>query len=317
MASASPLSDTQEVLQVLERATNRALRAASGLDVDAHQVVVARLADLATEVRAARDLADYALQAKGIFEEHAAVFSGSVASALIRLAHDHGTEHGLDESDLAAEPLRTFVRQAVAEDRVRAIGRRVAGEKGRNDAPLDELLDLTRQSVREFAEAEIAPHAERIHRRWARERLRGAYREEGFKGNLRTVNRHRGSIGQRLHRRPEELLPLSQFAILQRLKAHRVRPPGRRLPFCDARPIHDPVKLLPGVPGSRSIIVKYARHIEKQPRGANPLQGRRGLIPKASLPTPQYTDRVHPQLACDTLTFLPHPTERDQTEGAQ
>jgi len=46
----------------------------------------------------------------------------------------------------------------------RAIGREVAGRRGRNETPLDETLEQVRSSVREFAEKEIAPHAERIHR---------------------------------------------------------------------------------------------------------------------------------------------------------
>jgi (2S)-methylsuccinyl-CoA dehydrogenase len=94
----------------------------------------------------------------------AAVFAGEVASATLRLARDHGPEHGLDESDLPGDELRPFVREALREDRVRAIGRAVVERRGRNDCPLDEVLELTRDAVRGFAESEIAPHAERIHR---------------------------------------------------------------------------------------------------------------------------------------------------------
>ena len=47
---------------------------------------------------------------------------------------------------------------------MRAIGRAVAAQRGRNDCPLDETLVLTRDAARAFAECEVAPHAERIHR---------------------------------------------------------------------------------------------------------------------------------------------------------
>jgi (2S)-methylsuccinyl-CoA dehydrogenase len=77
---------------------------------------------------------------------------------------EHGPEHGLEEKDLGGEILGLFVPEALREDRVRAVGRRVAERRGRNDCPLGEVEELTRDAVREFADTEIAPHAERIHR---------------------------------------------------------------------------------------------------------------------------------------------------------
>jgi (2S)-methylsuccinyl-CoA dehydrogenase len=154
----------EKVLALLDAAVSRAVSHARGRDIDEQQVAVERLADLATRLRAARDLADYARGAGPLFREQAAVFAGEVASAVERVARDHGPEHGLDESDLPTDDLRRFVRAALREDRVRAIGRAVAERRGRNDGPLDEVLELTRDTVRAFAESEIAPHAERIHR---------------------------------------------------------------------------------------------------------------------------------------------------------
>jgi (2S)-methylsuccinyl-CoA dehydrogenase len=100
----------------------------------------------------------------GIWAEQAAVFTGEVAAAIVALVRDHGPAHGLDDSDLPGAEIGSFVRDALREDRVRGIGRQVADTRGRNDCPLDEVLELTRDTVRDFADAEVAPHAERIHR---------------------------------------------------------------------------------------------------------------------------------------------------------
>jgi (2S)-methylsuccinyl-CoA dehydrogenase len=81
-----------------------------------------------------------------------------------RLVRDFGAEHGLSTADLPSEETQAFAREALAEERVRAIGRAVAAQRGRNDCPLDETLVLTRDAARSFAESEVAPHAEHIHR---------------------------------------------------------------------------------------------------------------------------------------------------------
>jgi (2S)-methylsuccinyl-CoA dehydrogenase len=71
-----------------------------------------------------------------------------------------------DEVFLSAFPgdVRKRLRAVGNEAVFRAIGRAVAERRGRNETPLDETLEQVRASVREFAEKEIAPHAERIHR---------------------------------------------------------------------------------------------------------------------------------------------------------
>ncbi|MCH8890020.1 MAG: acyl-CoA/acyl-ACP dehydrogenase [Myxococcales bacterium] len=46
----------------------------------------------------------------------------------------------------------------------RAVGRQVIDTRARNDLPLDEMSEQVRESVREFADAEVAPQAEQIHR---------------------------------------------------------------------------------------------------------------------------------------------------------
>jgi len=158
------LDRTRKALAALEAPIARAIASARARDVDEQQVAVARLADLATKLRAAQDLAAYAATAGAIYQEQAAVFAGHVASEVARLVRDNGGEHGLGASDLPGDETQTFAREALADERVRAIGRAVAQSKGRNDGPLDEMLVLARDAARDFTDSEVAPHAERIHR---------------------------------------------------------------------------------------------------------------------------------------------------------
>jgi (2S)-methylsuccinyl-CoA dehydrogenase len=155
---------TRKTLAELQAPIARAIAAARTRDIDEQQVAVARLSDLATKLRAAQDLAAYAETAGELYREQAAVFTGSVASEICRLIRDFGAEHGLSNADLPGEEVQAFTREALAEERVRAIGRAVAAARGRNDCPLDETLVLTRDAARSFAETEVAPHAEHIHR---------------------------------------------------------------------------------------------------------------------------------------------------------
>ncbi len=155
---------TRKTLAALEAPLARAIAAARTRDVDEQQVAIARLADVATKLRGAQDLAAWAADAGELYREQAAVFAGSVASEVSRLVRDFGPEHGLSAADLPSEETEAFAREALAEERVRAIGRAVAAQRGRNDCPLDETLVLTRDAARSFADTEVAPHAERIHR---------------------------------------------------------------------------------------------------------------------------------------------------------
>jgi (2S)-methylsuccinyl-CoA dehydrogenase len=162
----TPLSidRTQKTLAELSAPIARAIAAARTRDIDEQQVAIARLADIATRLRAAQDLASWAASAGPLYCEQAAVFAGQVAAEIGRLVRDHGAEHGLTASDVPGEEVQAFTREALAEERLRAIGRAVAATRGRNDCPLDETLVLTRDAARGFAESEVAPHAEHIHR---------------------------------------------------------------------------------------------------------------------------------------------------------
>ncbi len=158
------LDRTRKVLAALEAPIARGIASARTRDIDEQQVAVARLADLATKLRAAQDLAAYAATAGAIYQEQAAIFAGHVAAEVARLVRDFGEEHGLTQADMPSEETQAFARAAQSEERVRAIGRAMAQTRGRNDGPLDEMLVLARDAARAFTESEVAPHAEHIHR---------------------------------------------------------------------------------------------------------------------------------------------------------
>ena len=61
--------------------------------------------------------------------------------------------------------MRECLRRTGSESVLREIGRQVAAARGRDRLPLDELSEQVREAVREFADREVAPEAERIHRR--------------------------------------------------------------------------------------------------------------------------------------------------------
>ncbi|MCP4007810.1 MAG: acyl-CoA/acyl-ACP dehydrogenase [bacterium] len=164
MSSPIPIADTQEILNELDGIIGKAISFASGRDIDTQQVAVARLADLATELRAAKELLSFASNAGEPFGEQAAVYAGHVASKVRALAQNSGPEHGLTADDAPGKSVAEFIQSALAEERVRTIGREIAIQRGRADWPLEEMLEMTRDAAREFGEAEVAPNAERIHR---------------------------------------------------------------------------------------------------------------------------------------------------------
>ena len=159
-----PPKETLATLDRLDQVVAKAVAHSSGRDIDEQQVAVARLADVATKLRAARDLAEYAESAGEIYSEQAAVFTGGVANEVCSLCGIYAEDHGLTGSDWPGDSVDAFARAALEDERVRAIGRHVAENSGRNDCPLDEMLELARDAAREFGEGVVAPQAERIHR---------------------------------------------------------------------------------------------------------------------------------------------------------
>jgi (2S)-methylsuccinyl-CoA dehydrogenase len=141
---------------------------ARGEAIDDHQVTVDRVAYAATEARAARELllaaeADASGQLAPLAEVAVAELAASARDRLA-LALD---PLGLTDDDVErafSRDVRAAIRRAAGEANVRAIGRRVAETAGRNTWPLDATLAEVRAAVRQFADKEVAPKAEHIHR---------------------------------------------------------------------------------------------------------------------------------------------------------
>jgi (2S)-methylsuccinyl-CoA dehydrogenase len=162
--------------RVMEQVIDAARRTTDGgKRVDDHQVLTERVAYLATELRAARDLLAYteSLRAQGApdatAELQTVAYAAEVAHKLWSAIAGAPEEFGVSEEavgrELGAPEVRATIRAGMAEARLREIGRAVIAARGVNQAPLgDEMLELTRRSVRDFARAEVAPVAERIHR---------------------------------------------------------------------------------------------------------------------------------------------------------
>ena len=173
------LAGVEKIVSTLDGLVREALdvaakRTAGGKTLDDEQVHAERLAYAATEARAARDLLTYAagvaVQAPDpTVQAMAALFAGEVASKLRAQIEAHPREFGISDDRLSgtlgSAEIRQLVRLATADTAVAAIGRRVIEQRGVNHSWLaDEMASLTRDSVRQFAEAEVLPIAEHIHR---------------------------------------------------------------------------------------------------------------------------------------------------------
>ena len=159
----------REALEVASQRTD------GGKNIDDEQVHCERLAYAATEVHAAQDLIDYAKAAKAsgqsdpFIAEMAGVFAAEVAQRLAGNVDAHAAEFGLGDERLNATlgtaATRAQIRGTLSDARICAIGRHVMQQRGVNHAWIDnELAVMTRDSVRQFAESEIVPIAEHIHR---------------------------------------------------------------------------------------------------------------------------------------------------------
>ena len=136
----------------------------AGERIDEHQVVVEKVAYAATEVRAIEALLD-ACQGRPSLAAFARVATVDLAaSARNRLAEiDVALGLPADASAGLSQTLRTL--GAIGDEAAaRALGRDVIDAGGQLPWPLEATIDEVRASVRQFAEREIAPHAEHIHR---------------------------------------------------------------------------------------------------------------------------------------------------------
>jgi (2S)-methylsuccinyl-CoA dehydrogenase len=170
---ARPLLEAAESLlaPALERA--RAVTS-GGKAIDDHQVVAERVAYAATEARAACEVVAFTHAARKTGRGSEILEATSVAAAAELVASLRARlEPVLDDLGLGEDileeafpkALRAALRRLTSESLLRRIGRHVIETRGRNETPLEETLEQVRGSVREFADREVAPHAERIHRR--------------------------------------------------------------------------------------------------------------------------------------------------------
>jgi len=177
--SALRLDDARDLLAAADGLLERALERAraltgDGARIDDHQVTTERIAYAATEARAARALVDLAARVAGegrgerAFELLAVAGTAELVASLRARIADALDELGLEEGELEkAFPAerRARLRRARSEALLRALGAHQIDRRGRNELALDETLEQIRASVREFADAEVAPRAEHIHRR--------------------------------------------------------------------------------------------------------------------------------------------------------
>jgi (2S)-methylsuccinyl-CoA dehydrogenase len=179
MSESPSLDDARDCLRAAERLLERALERAraitgEGSRIDQHQVLVEAVAYAATEGRAARELVDFAAAAGALgrsvpfLDTTAAAGAAELVRSLRARLEPHLESLGLGESafeEAFPAEIRALVRRSAHESVLQAIGRHVIETRGRNTTPLDEVAEQVRAAVREFAEREVAPQAERIHRR--------------------------------------------------------------------------------------------------------------------------------------------------------
>lgn len=146
-----------------------------GKHIDDYQVHVERLAYLATELQAAEALLEGALamdQAgvqRALAEQIAFVYAAETAHKAFCQAiaglDDFGFSPSFVQNSLGTAAIQASIRRGVSESRVRAIGRQVIAQRGIVQIGTeDEVATLTRRTVRDFAQNEVAPLAEQIHR---------------------------------------------------------------------------------------------------------------------------------------------------------
>ena len=172
------VTTARELVDAAKRVIDAAVaRAAAltdgGAGIDDHQVHVERIAYLATQVRAARELVAYAERLREIStrdarsEAAALVYSAEATHALRSAIEAAWDDFGIDEAarELETPELRAAVRSGLDEARVRELGRHAIASNGVNHVDLeDEVATLTREAARDFARNEVAPRAQQIHR---------------------------------------------------------------------------------------------------------------------------------------------------------
>jgi len=173
------LNGARVLVKVAAAGAESAIAAAAHLTdggrlIDEHQVHAERIAQLATEARAAGELLAYAERPAGagrpdaLAEEQAFAFAAEVVHKLRGRVEAYADTFGLEaaQRDRLDDPdLRAIVRAGLAEPRVRAIGARVMEARGGFSSELDDpVANLTRDTARSFARTEVVPIAQDMHR---------------------------------------------------------------------------------------------------------------------------------------------------------
>jgi (2S)-methylsuccinyl-CoA dehydrogenase len=140
-----------------------------GKSIDDHQVHAERLAYAATEVAAAEALAAYAAGVgDATTDTMAAAFAADVADRLRGRIEGHLEDFGVSDGVLAKSlgdaEVQKAIRAGQHEARLRDVGREMVRTRAANNAPIDEMAQMARDSARAFARKEVAPLAEKIHR---------------------------------------------------------------------------------------------------------------------------------------------------------
>jgi (2S)-methylsuccinyl-CoA dehydrogenase len=154
--------DRQQIAAAATEIADRAIAAARtltdhGASIDDHQVVVDRVAYVATEARVIAELA----KAPDAVAGAAAVAAAELAASLAYRLQPIANVLGLGRLDYgAAEPA---IQAGTAPAAVEAIGAAAIAASAPPVWPLEEMLAEVRANVRAFADREVAPHAERIH----------------------------------------------------------------------------------------------------------------------------------------------------------
>ncbi|MEO8457891.1 MAG: acyl-CoA dehydrogenase family protein [Chloroflexota bacterium] len=173
LTAARQLSDIAQ--QVAKSAIASAAKLTDGgKNIDDHQVHAERIAQLATEARAAAELTGYAEamasagKADDFAEEQAFAFAAEIlhkAHALIEVDPETFAIDAALHEKLAGHDTRKLIREGMSEARYREIGKRVIAARGAFKAEIDdEIANMTREHARDFARTEVAPIAQDMHR---------------------------------------------------------------------------------------------------------------------------------------------------------
>jgi (2S)-methylsuccinyl-CoA dehydrogenase len=173
-----PLTAARALADIAAQVSQSAVESAAehtdgGKAIDEHQVHAERIAQLATEARAAAELVAYAEgqavagKSDPLAEEQAFAFAAEALHKAHSIIEVDPETFDIDPElhDLLAGDTRQLIRAGMAESRLRDIGRRVIEARGAFTAELDdEIANMTRDHARDFARTEVAPIAQEMHR---------------------------------------------------------------------------------------------------------------------------------------------------------